>query len=156
SSDANGGPAWPSSPSLRPAAPPAVVSSTRMGWALAISPTARSFISSFLPRASRCDFMAIASRVLQHQRFGAAEQGRWTRPLRVAILGVGCTGAVFAIHLARRTPQPLDLHVIEPRATLGAGVAFATDDPVCRLNVPARSMFIFREYRAHFHDWVVG
>lgn len=78
------------------------------------------------------------------------------RARRVAIVGGGYAGAVFAIHLARKATRRVEIHIVEPRAVLGAGVAFATEDPVCRLNVPTRSMFIFRDYRAHFHDWVIG
>ena len=59
------------------------------------------------------------------------------RPLRLAIVGGGFTGAVLAIHAVRASARPLDIVVIEPRVELGRGVAYSTRDRSHRINVPS-------------------
>jgi uncharacterized NAD(P)/FAD-binding protein YdhS len=57
--------------------------------------------------------------------------------LRLAIVGGGFTGAVLAIHAIRASGGPLDIVVLEPRAELGRGVAYSTQDRSHRINVPS-------------------
>lgn len=54
----------------------------------------------------------------------------------VAIVGGGFSGAACAIHLSRGSPEPLDIRIIEPRMSLGQGVAHSSSDPDLRLNGP--------------------
>lgn len=65
-----------------------------------------------------------------------------SKPLRIAIVGGGFTGAVLAIHAIRAAAEPLDIVVLEPRAELGRGVAYGTVDRNHRINVPSDRMDI--------------
>ena len=53
---------------------------------------------------------------------------------RITIVGGGFSGASAAIQLIRRSPVPLAVTIIEPRADPGCGLAYASDDPDHRLN----------------------
>ncbi len=61
---------------------------------------------------------------------------------RLIVIGGGFTGAVCVIHALRTMSRPMDITVIEPSAELGRGIAYGTDDPVLRINVPVGSMAI--------------
>src|SRR3954471_3628956 len=63
-----------------------------------------------------------------------------SRPTRVVIIGGGAAGTLTAVHLLRRAPARVRVTVIEPRETIGQGVAFGTPDAWHRLNVPAITM----------------
>jgi uncharacterized NAD(P)/FAD-binding protein YdhS len=56
------------------------------------------------------------------------------RSARVVIVGGGYTGASVGVELARTSAIPLDVTVVEPRAELGRGLAYSSDDPDNRLN----------------------
>ena len=73
---------------------------------------------------------------------------------RIAIIGGGFAGACVAIHLLRRLDQPVELAVIEPRSTLGHGLAYGTDDPEHRINVPSDKMSVFADDPLHFTQWL--
>lgn len=76
------------------------------------------------------------------------------RPV-VAILGGGLAGAATAFHLARTIPAgAAEIVVIEPRAALGCGLAYATDEPAHRINVPAAKMTIVSDEPDHFMNWL--
>jgi uncharacterized NAD(P)/FAD-binding protein YdhS len=75
-------------------------------------------------------------------------------PRLIAIVGGGFSGAVTAIHLARHAPMPLSIHVIEPRAALGGGVAYSATDPAHRINVPASRMTVFAADPTQFDRWL--
>ena len=75
------------------------------------------------------------------------------KPVRVAIVGGGFSGAVTAMHLARKSTIPLAIDIIEPRAMLGGGVAYSAVDPahthqragkqdgrLCRRSYPVRPL----------------
>ena len=77
-----------------------------------------------------------------------------SRNLRVAVIGGGFSGAVFAVQLARKATVGVAIDIIEPRTLLGAGVAYSTTDPSHRINVPATKMSVFRDAPAHFAEWL--
>lgn len=60
----------------------------------------------------------------------------------VAIVGGGFSGAVLALHLAKRHAGhgSVKIVVFEPRDTLGTGLAYGTLEPTHRINVPAGKM----------------
>lgn len=72
----------------------------------------------------------------------------------VAVIGGGFTGAAVAHQLARRAPGAFRIVVIEPRAELGAGVAYSTTDPAHRINVPAARMSVVPSDPRHFSRWL--
>jgi uncharacterized NAD(P)/FAD-binding protein YdhS len=75
--------------------------------------------------------------------------------MHIAIIGGGFAGAACALHLLRDHPS-LDaaLSVIEPRATLGAGLAYSTTASEHRTNVAATRMSVFPEDALHFDRWL--
>jgi uncharacterized NAD(P)/FAD-binding protein YdhS len=71
----------------------------------------------------------------------------------LAIVGGGASGTLVAIHLLKRAPRAFDLHVIEPRPALGAGLAYSTSCPDHFLNVPAGKMSAYPDQPDHFLAW---
>ena len=72
----------------------------------------------------------------------------------VAIVGGGASGALVAAQLLRRHHRGgLRVVVIERREGLGRGVAYSTDNPQHRLNVPAGQMGAFPRDAGHFVRW---
>ncbi len=63
----------------------------------------------------------------------------------VAIVGGGFSGAAVALHLARNQEKGREARIIvfEPRAKLGAGLAYDTAEPTNRINVPAGKMSLY-------------
>ena len=53
---------------------------------------------------------------------------------RIAIVGGGFSGATTAVQLVRRSPAPLAITIIEPRARIGGGLAYSSDEPDHRIN----------------------
>lgn len=75
-------------------------------------------------------------------------------PPVVAIVGGGFTGASTAFHLARALDGPVRIVVIEPRAQLGQGLAYATRDPSHRINVPAVRMTMDSAAPGGLQTWI--
>lgn len=75
-------------------------------------------------------------------------------PSRIAIVGGGASGALMAAHLLRGRPKNLAVTIIETRAELGRGLAYATDNPSHLLNVRAANMSAFADDPGHFARWL--
>lgn len=79
---------------------------------------------------------------------------RATRPT-IAIIGGGFTGAAIAWHLARAGVAPSSrIVVVEPRDTIGAGLAYSATDPTFRINVPAAKMSLDAADLGDFQAWL--
>jgi len=74
----------------------------------------------------------------------------------VAIVGGGCGGALVAAHLMRVDRRLRQIIIFEPRAELGAGAAYSTDDPHHLLNAPAGGMSAYEDDPAHFVTWLAA
>lgn len=72
---------------------------------------------------------------------------------QVIIVGGGFSGTALAIHLARTSSSRLLITVVEPRASLGGGVAYSTQEPAHRINVPASRMQLSGEEQGAFDRW---
>lgn len=73
----------------------------------------------------------------------------------IAIVGGGVSGTAVAFHLLRRRSlQAGQLFMFEPRERLGAGLAYDTQDPAHRINVPAAKMSLFPDDLEHFQRWL--
>lgn len=79
------------------------------------------------------------------------------RSVTVAVIGGGFSGAATALHLAARFARTeLKVVVFEPRARLGAGLAYDTAEPVHRINVPAARMSLYPDDPLDFSRWLVA
>ncbi len=77
--------------------------------------------------------------------------------MHIAIIGGGFSGAACAFHLLRdHSDISGTLTIIEPRSTLGAGLAYSAASPVHRTNVAASRMSVVPDEPAQFHDWLLA
>lgn len=72
----------------------------------------------------------------------------------VTIIGGGFSGAAAVIALGRCWPAPLSLEVIEPRRTLGRGLAYGEATSGERLNSRAKDLSLVPENPRDFVDWL--
>lgn len=73
---------------------------------------------------------------------------------RVAILGGGASGVLLALQLLRHGEHGPEVVVVERRAELGAGIAYATRHPDHLLNVRAANMSAVPDEPGHFAAWL--
>jgi uncharacterized NAD(P)/FAD-binding protein YdhS len=74
----------------------------------------------------------------------------------IVIVGGGFCGTVLAIRLLRELQEPLRIVIVEPRAELGAGVAYATRDYPYPLNVAAGQMSLDSTNPGDFLEFACG
>ncbi len=74
----------------------------------------------------------------------------------VAIIGMGFSGLMVTANLVRYTARPLNILCIDPTATPGLGIAYATTRPEHLLNVRAGNMGAFADDAAGFCAWLQG
>lgn len=75
----------------------------------------------------------------------------------IAIVGGGFTGAAVAANLARNAASDgATIIVLEPREHLGAGLAYDTDNPAHRINVPAARMSMVPDDPDDFLNWLAA
>jgi uncharacterized NAD(P)/FAD-binding protein YdhS len=72
----------------------------------------------------------------------------------VAIVGGGYSGTVLAIHLSRQLKRGSAVAIVEPRAELGSGLAYSTDDDIFKINVPAHLMGVSDLPADRFIGWL--
>jgi len=78
-----------------------------------------------------------------------------TAKSRVVIVGGGFSGATFAILLMRDPALELcDITIVEPRAILGAGIAYSAEDPAHRVNITAERMAALPDAVSDFNTWI--
>ena len=70
-------------------------------------------------------------------------QSRKADACSIAIVGGGASGALMSAHLLRFPGDAIRLTLIEPRAKIGRGLAYATENESHRLNVRASNMSAF-------------
>jgi uncharacterized NAD(P)/FAD-binding protein YdhS len=75
------------------------------------------------------------------------------RAASIAIVGGGASGALMTAHLLKLTDH-IRLTLIEPRARLGRGLAYATQSESHLLNVRASNMSAFADDPDHFWRWL--
>jgi uncharacterized NAD(P)/FAD-binding protein YdhS len=73
----------------------------------------------------------------------------------IAVVGGGASGALMTAHLLRLTDD-VPLTLVEPRAQLGRGLAYATQNESHLLNVRASNMSAFADDPDHFWRWLKG
>ncbi len=69
------------------------------------------------------------------------------------IIGAGASGIILAAHLLRRSPGST-VRIFERSGQLGAGIAYATENPSHLLNVRASNMSAFPDQPDHFVNWL--
>ncbi|WP_426405400.1 FAD/NAD(P)-binding protein [Streptomyces sp. R-07] len=75
----------------------------------------------------------------------------------MAVVGAGAAGALVAVQLceaAARRRTPLDLVLVDPAPEAGRGIAYATEVPEHRLNVPVGGMSCYPDDPGHFRRWL--
>jgi uncharacterized NAD(P)/FAD-binding protein YdhS len=75
-------------------------------------------------------------------------------PAAIAIVGGGVSGSLLAIQLLQHAARPLRVVMIEPRPSVGPGIAYSTTNPAHLLNVRAGNMSVFERAPDHFLRWL--
>lgn len=75
---------------------------------------------------------------------------------RVIIVGGGASGVLLACHLLRDPAADLRVTLIERRADVGRGIAYATANREHLLNVRAANMSAFADEPDHFWRWLIS
>lgn len=75
---------------------------------------------------------------------------------KITIIGGGASGTLLAVNLLKSAEnEPLEINLVEKSKKVGRGVAYATEDNVHLLNVPAGKMGAFPDDIEHFHRWLI-
>ncbi|MCH4542224.1 hydroxyacylglutathione hydrolase [Ochrobactrum sp. POC9] len=69
------------------------------------------------------------------------------------IIGAGASGIILAAQLLRRSPES-NVRIFERSGQLGAGIAYATENPSHLLNVRASNMSAYPDQPDHFLNWL--
>lgn len=72
----------------------------------------------------------------------------------ILIVGGGASAVLLAVHLLRENAGGCHVTIVERRPTLGAGIAYATNNPNHLLNVRASNMSAFPDDPDHFARWL--
>ncbi|MEH6719514.1 MAG: FAD/NAD(P)-binding protein [Aurantimonas endophytica] len=75
-------------------------------------------------------------------------------PERILIVGGGASGVILAAHLLRDGDARLEVSIVERRPTIGAGVAYGTEERDHLLNTRAGGMSAFPDDPDHFWRWL--
>src|ERR1700734_3356644 len=81
-------------------------------------------------------------------------QSRKADACSIAIVGGGASGALMTAHLLKCAGDAIPLTLVEPRAQIGRGLAYATENASHRLNVRASNMSAFPDAPDHFWRWL--
>jgi uncharacterized NAD(P)/FAD-binding protein YdhS len=73
----------------------------------------------------------------------------------VIVIGGGASGVILAAHLLRAAGSGLHVTLIERRAEIGQGIAYATSEPDHILNTRAGSMSAYGDDGEHFWRWLL-
>jgi uncharacterized NAD(P)/FAD-binding protein YdhS len=77
-----------------------------------------------------------------------------SRPPTIVVIGGGFSGTLFALHLLRRCPASVRIHLIERSPRFGRGLAYSSGNLNHVLNVPAARMSAFHDRPDDFLDWL--
>ena len=77
-------------------------------------------------------------------------------PISVTIIGGGASGVLLAAHLLRDPDADVRVTLVERSGQIGLGLAYSTNQPDHKLNVPARNMSAFADDPEHFWRWLQG
>lgn len=75
---------------------------------------------------------------------------------KIVIVGGGYSGAVLAWHLHHAAPHRHNIVFVEPRGEIGRGLAYDSQDPAHRINVPALKMNLDFDDEGHFEQWLIA
>jgi uncharacterized NAD(P)/FAD-binding protein YdhS len=76
------------------------------------------------------------------------------RESAIAVIGAGFSGTLLALHLLRRCPRSVRVHLIEQSPRFGRGLAYSTGNLNNVLNVPTARMSAFTDKPNDFLDWL--
>ena len=77
------------------------------------------------------------------------------RPPVITIVGGGFAGAALVLHLRQQAAlAAAEIHLVEPRAVPGPGLAYTARRPEYLLNVRPGALSLYPDRPAHFADWL--
>jgi len=75
------------------------------------------------------------------------------KPLNIAIIGGGASGALTVIQLLQNINFPVSIKLINKDQSIGRGFAYSTNCPQHLLNVRTNNMSLFPDKPNHFIEW---
>lgn len=73
---------------------------------------------------------------------------------RIAVVGAGFTGTMFAVQFLRAIDRPAEIVLFDRRGTFGRGLAYSARNPQHLLNVRVANMSAFDDDPQHFIRWL--